>query len=62
MKVLQEMALALWVLLGLPLVIIGVLTALTLVFSILGVVSMFIALAVPFGLAPPLLDWMFRKR
>ena len=52
----------LWLVVGLPLTVIGVVTALTLVFSILGVVAMFIAMAVPFGFAPPVLAWLFRRK
>jgi hypothetical protein len=44
------------------LTVLGVVTALTLVFSILGIVSMFAALAAPFGLAPPVLAWLLRRR
>ena len=56
------LASAAWLIIGLPLTVVGVATALTLVFSILGIVSMFIAMAVPFGLAQAVLAWLFRKK
>jgi hypothetical protein len=62
MKASNELASVLWLIIGLPLTAVSVVTALTLVFSILGIVSMFIALAVPFGLAPPVLAWLFRRK
>lgn len=60
MKLATGTAYVLWILLGIPLLVISVVTALTLVFSILGLVAMFVFLAVPFGFAPPALKMVFR--
>ena len=62
MQVLKGGSAVLWIMVGIPLTFIGVLTALSLVFSLLGIVSMFIAFAVPFGLVPPVLGWLFKAR
>ena len=62
MKAFTELAMLFWIVLGFPLMVLGVVTALTLVFSLLGIVSMFIALAVPFGFVPPVLTWLFKRR
>ena len=40
---------------------IGVLTALSWVVSLLGVVAMFVAVIVPFGVVPPLLNWLLKR-
>ena len=39
---------------------VGVLTALSWVVSLLGLVAMIVAVVVPFGLVPPLLSWLLK--
>ena len=39
----------------------GVLTALSWVVALLGLVAMFVAVVVPFGLVPPMLNWLLKS-